>query len=826
MLVDGFPINDPLTGRADLSGSRAGKSPRSRSCPEPRRCGLAAGPWPACSWWRPGVDVRPEGSAWAASHGALGARLAARRAGSRRARRASAGGGLPLHGAGRAAAAENPAAERRRRAVPAALTMTGRWSWCCAARSPIAACRGPPPTRRPTRTGRTGRCCSAHAGRAVPTRIPPMDRDPGPGSRAPDRRGLRQLHPRDRRHAGAGPALAGVRRPLGGGGRFRGGSSRLPVRGGRGTIRLLLHPGGAARRARCDPGGVERRPGRRLDVWTGSTTPRASARLDAGWLHGRTSAHLGVGSAVTPPVLADLFFREGVGVRLNPDLRPERVRWEVEGGVRRELAGGITVGLRLFAGRVADMIVWAPDFRFIWSPRNFDVLRRGGEIRRRAARRDAAMDGTPRTRGDVRHPLRRPGAVPATGHLCRCRSVVARRLDRGPRWHRIGRRFPNGAGTNPRAAFSLLDAGLERRLGGGLALRGEVRDLADARAEFIAGYPTPGRISTFTLNCGTMIRLRSSWPLRPRRCSRSAAPTPTRRSRAHGSAARVNSTANTLSIVPVDNPGRDRCRSAARPRRRWGSRARSIAIVPLGLDNAVAVVDLLSATVARIIPLPANSGATGSAIVDDSIAYVGNPNLNTVSRVNYQTGVTRRSRWARFPQGLIFTRGKVFVLNGNLDELRARGAELDHRHRSGHQRAGRRRRLDSAHRPGQRRLRRGRLGRAALRHEHRRLLLGRGAAVGGGSRWPAPSSRATPGSGPAPATSPRTAAPTFRELVQRGRHGVRPRQQQGGSRRRARACRSRPTPPWRRTARAGCMPSRAGRARAASRAWRTCSTPP
>jgi outer membrane cobalamin receptor len=67
------------------------------------------------------------------------------------------------------------------------------------------------------------------------------------------------------------------------------------------------------------------------------------------------------------------------------------------------------------------------------------------------------------------------------------------------RWHRIGRRFPNSAGTNPRPAISLLDLGLERRLGAGLGLRGEVRDLTDRRAEFLAAYPTPGRSVLLTL---------------------------------------------------------------------------------------------------------------------------------------------------------------------------------------------------------------------------------------------------------------------------------------------------------------------------------------
>ena len=92
----------------------------------------------------------------------------------------------------------------------------------------------------------------------------------------------------------------------------------------------------------------------------------------------------------------------------------------------------------------------------------------------------------------------------------------------------------------------------------------------------------------------------------------------------------------------------------------------AIAIVPLGLDNAAAVVNLRTAKVLMRVPLPANSGATGAAVVDDSIAYVGNPGINSVSRINYLTGATSEVPVGVFPQGLVFTRGKVFVLNGNL----------------------------------------------------------------------------------------------------------------------------------------------------------------
>lgn len=137
----------------------------------------------------------------------------------------------------------------------------------------------------------------------------------------------------------------------------------------------------------------------------------------------------------------------------------------------------------------------------------------------------------------------------------------------------------------------------------------------------------------------------------------------------------VNSTANTLSIVPVDDPG-----SAVQvplggttPTPVGVSAFGRTAIVPLGLDNAVAVVDLVTATVTRTIPLPDNSGATGSAIVDDSIAFVANPNLNSVSRINYLTGTTTEHDVGIYPQGIVYARGRVFVLNGNLENFAPAG---------------------------------------------------------------------------------------------------------------------------------------------------------
>ena len=132
----------------------------------------------------------------------------------------------------------------------------------------------------------------------------------------------------------------------------------------------------------------------------------------------------------------------------------------------------------------------------------------------------------------------------------------------------------------------------------------------------------------------------------------------------------VNSTANTLSIVPVDNPsaGVQVPLGGTTPTPVGVSAFGRTALVPLGLDNAVAVVDLIDAKVTRRVPLPANSGATGSAIVDDSIAFVANPNLNSVSRINYLTGTRTERGVGIYPEGIVYARGRIFVLNGNLDQ--------------------------------------------------------------------------------------------------------------------------------------------------------------
>ena len=99
---------------------------------------------------------------------------------------------------------------------------------------------------------------------------------------------------------------------------------------------------------------------------------------------GASSLHVAHRSAFSPPTLGDQFFREGVGVEPNPDLRAERVPSEFVAGLSwAQAIGGAEASLSVeaYRGDVKGMIVWLPDFRFVWSPRNVDIRRSGAEAR-------------------------------------------------------------------------------------------------------------------------------------------------------------------------------------------------------------------------------------------------------------------------------------------------------------------------------------------------------------------------------------------------------------------------------------------------------------
>lgn len=109
-------------------------------------------------------------------------------------------------------------------------------------------------------------------------------------------------------------------------------------------------------------------------------SPRGALRLSAGIV----STSVSLGSGYAPPTLSDQFFNEGVQVRANPTLQPERTRRDLEGRltVRETRVSALTLSgeAAAFRSNVDGMILWFPDFRFIWSPNNFDVKRSGWEL--------------------------------------------------------------------------------------------------------------------------------------------------------------------------------------------------------------------------------------------------------------------------------------------------------------------------------------------------------------------------------------------------------------------------------------------------------------
>ena len=219
----------------------------------------------------------------------------------------------------------------------------------------------------------------------------------------------------------------------------------------------------------------------------------------------RAVARVSAGNAFAPPSLADQFFQEGLRTRPNPDLRPERVWGEVQASValRAQPLGPATLDAELTAYRadVDGMIVWTPNFQNVWQPRNIDVHRSGWEASTRLH-----LPGDFGARAAVSHTATEYANGAASGQ------VIYR-----PRWTASGgvsgqwsafsadlsaryigeRRTVAGYGTsNLLPAFTLLDL----RLGRTLLLRrwrGEatlgVENLLDRPAAMLVDYPFPGR---------------------------------------------------------------------------------------------------------------------------------------------------------------------------------------------------------------------------------------------------------------------------------------------------------------------------------------------
>ena len=236
----------------------------------------------------------------------------------------------------------------------------------------------------------------------------------------------------------------------------------------------------------------------RTDRWYGSHEVAISTPLSP------LSFRVAHRSAFSPPTLGDQFFREGVGVEPNPDLKAERVPSEFAALVSWVgVVGGATVraSAEAYRGDMKGMIVWLPDFRFVWSPRNMDVRRSGGEagVELALPRSGLSVAGSfsltratyDRADSDDVQVAYRPryGATLGAGWQ---RGPWSLRLDS----RFTGARFPVPAPVNKLSAFWVTDFTVGRRwlLGGWSAeSRLRIERLFNVTDALIFAYPDPGR---------------------------------------------------------------------------------------------------------------------------------------------------------------------------------------------------------------------------------------------------------------------------------------------------------------------------------------------
>lgn len=133
----------------------------------------------------------------------------------------------------------------------------------------------------------------------------------------------------------------------------------------------------------------------------------------------------------------------------------------------------------------------------------------------------------------------------------------------------------------------------------------------------------------------------------------------------------LNTTGATLTLVPASAPTQVATvplgASDVQPVS-VATRGRT-AVVPLRARDAVAVVDLREGQLINTISLQPGATVAGAALVDDSTAYVSNAALNTITRLDLTTGDTASLAVGSTPQQVTFTRGRLLVLNANLDSV-------------------------------------------------------------------------------------------------------------------------------------------------------------
>src|SRR3954469_20968324 len=139
----------------------------------------------------------------------------------------------------------------------------------------------------------------------------------------------------------------------------------------------------------------------------------------------------------------------------------------------------------------------------------------------------------------------------------------------------------------------------------------------------------------------------------------------------------LNTTGATLSLIPVAAPLQvSTIPLGASDVQPVSVTARgSTAVIPLRGRDAIAVVDLRAGQLVNTIQLEPGAGVAGAAMVSDSVVYVSNANRNSITRVDLSTSDTTSIAVGKTPQEVTFTRGRLLVMNTNLDSLDKPGGE-------------------------------------------------------------------------------------------------------------------------------------------------------
>lgn len=231
-------------------------------------------------------------------------------------------------------------------------------------------------------------------------------------------------------------------------------------------------------------------------------SPRLMLRAESGPL----ALSASTGSAYSPPSISDQFFHEGVQVRANPNLKPERVNGDLELrlSMREQPLGPLMISADAAAFRsdITGMILWFPNFQFVWSPNNYDVRRRGWEARTTISAPDAhlSIDASISTAsviytgsvlsGQVAYRPRLTATVQSSLIFSKVRADFTTR-------HTGLRRTVPGSTLNALAPFSMTDLRISGTLVRGSWITSPVfsiENLFNRNAAMLVDYPFPTRL--------------------------------------------------------------------------------------------------------------------------------------------------------------------------------------------------------------------------------------------------------------------------------------------------------------------------------------------